>query len=144
MNADEYGCNKQLQMQIISVLQSKDRKVKMDMYTCIHEGENFKDMNLLDECGWICGAKKHLVTRTTIAVFFILFVCISSEKYCQKLWRNPVDHLWEIRRLVVGLDECGWIWEQQALSDADLCISFFCLFLFEYFCIHEDMNLLDE
>ena len=51
MNAGEYGCNKQLQMQMISVVQSKDRKVKMDMYTCIHEGENFKDMNLLDECG---------------------------------------------------------------------------------------------
>ena len=76
MNADEYGRKKQLQMQMISVVQSKDRKVKMDMdmHSSIHEGENFKDMNLLDECGWICGAKKHLVMRTTSAVFYFSFL----------------------------------------------------------------------
>ena len=53
MNANEYGRNKQLQMQMISVVQCKDGKVKvdMDMHSCIHEEENFKDMNLLDECG---------------------------------------------------------------------------------------------
>ena len=54
MNANEYGRNKQLQMQMISVVQGKDGKVKVDMdmmHSCIHEEENFKDMNLLDECG---------------------------------------------------------------------------------------------
>ena len=34
MNADEYGRKKQLQMQMISVVQSKDKKVKMDMDIC--------------------------------------------------------------------------------------------------------------
>ena len=56
MNAEEYGGNKQLQMQMISAFyDAKLKNIKMDEYAlwCIHEEENLKDMNLLDECGWI-------------------------------------------------------------------------------------------
>ena len=94
---------------LISVVQCKDGKVKMDMdmHSCIHEGENFKDMNLLDESGWkVCmkkkaskiwihgmnvdesGCNKHRVTRVTSLtlifvflyfVFLYLHFCIHEE-----------------------------------------------------------------
>ena len=49
MNPDEYGSNRQLQM--ISAIQCKDGKMDLDMHSCMNEGENLKDMSLLDECG---------------------------------------------------------------------------------------------
>ena len=53
MNADEYGGNKQLQMQMISAFyDAKLKNIKMDEYAlwCIHEEENLKDDEFI---GWM-------------------------------------------------------------------------------------------